>query len=251
MLEDKYIVNLNELSDTLNTKTEKNIAMGNLKNYTGSTQFQCHGKGKDLYSAPMKALFIMTANSNPLDVADDDRRVYYINTPQAMIDTPQVKASNIGVITRSILSQTKDIAYYLATEIGELSPQDYTTAPRHAGRANIIFAGKNAGDKIAWALAHDKFALLAEYLDDFSPLLAEQEEGKVFLDDIITVYSDMVNSDDPKGRMRTAMNNVGLKSKKTSRGGKTNMLYYYIPNIKDFEYKIDVTELGEEDDTRT
>jgi hypothetical protein len=190
-------------------------------------------------------MFIMTANANPLDVDDDDRRIYYISTPTAMINTPQVKSSSIDTIVRAITNQTEDIAYWLATEVGDLSAQDYTTAPKHKGREGIIFSGKNVGDKIAWALTHDRFDLLEDFLDDVAPIFTNKDKGVVDLDDLVSVYMQMVNSDDPKGRMRSAMSNMGYKTKKTTRGGKTNILYYYLPHIKDYVYA-PIDEDGEE-----
>jgi len=151
-------VNLNELSDTLNTKAEKSIAMGKLKNYTGSAYFQCHGKGTNLYTAPMRALFIMTANKSPLEITDDDRRIFLIDTPQAMIDTPQVKERGLTTVVNALLAQINNIAYYLATEVEDITDNDYLHSPSNYSKEGLIFKGFWFAKKIMESFRHpDKF----------------------------------------------------------------------------------------------
>lgn len=232
-LEHKYIVNLNELAEGLQTKAERTKAIGQLKLYTGSTAFQCHGKGKDVYTAPMNAMFIMTANANPLSIEDADRRVYYISTPNTFNSAPQCMASeSSNAVYHAILEQLDSIAYWLATEVTMLSKNDYTTAPFNSGKNELIFSSKTTSEKIGWALKHKEFHLLVEFLINPDPLFKNHGDSKLFLDDLVSVYSEHSSTDDADRILKTVMKTYGFQQKQ----GYKNAVYWYIDGLKDFDF---------------
>lgn len=241
-LEHKYVVNLNELAEGLQTKAERTKAIGQLKLYTGSTSFQCHGKGKDVYSAPMNAMFIMTANANPLSIEDADRRIYYISTPNTFNSAPQCIASeSSNVIYHAILEQIDDIAYWLATEVETLAKNDYTTAPFNEGKNELIFISKNTSEKIGWALKNKEFGMLVEFLINPDPLFTHHGESKIYLEDLETVYAEHSRIDDADKVLKTIMKTYGFQQKQ----GYKNKVYWYIDGFKDFDY---TTNLPTDDD---
>ncbi len=244
-LENKYFVNLNELAEGLQTKAERTKGIGDLKLYTGSEQFQCHGKGRDPYSAPQKAMFIMTANNNPLAVEDNDRRIYYISTPNTFDSSPQCKASNSSRdIYYAITTQIEDIAYWLATEVKNLDDNHYTTAPHHAGRNTIIFSSLPIAEKIVWALAKKEFKLVEDYLYEPSVLFENANEDKVYLDNLVEAYNQVGNMEEIDKVMKGLMKKYELKQYHSN-----NRVYWVIDgmaNHGDYSKKMPVDEDAED-----
>ena len=244
-LENKYIVNLNELAEGLQNKAERVKATGDLKLYTGSDIFQCHGKGKDPYTAPQRAMFIMTANSNPLAIDDNDRRVYYISTPNTFDSSPQCRASKSSRdIYYAITNQLEDIAYWLATEVENLDDNHYTTAPHHTGRNEIIFSSLPIAEKIVWALAKKEFKLLDTYLYEPSVIFEHAGEDKVYLENIEEAYHQVGNVEDIDKVIKGLMKKYGFKQLHSN-----NMVYWIIEgmaNHGDYAKRLPVDTEAEE-----
>jgi hypothetical protein len=71
----------------------------------------------------------MTANKSPLKIEDNDRRIYFISTPNTFDSSPQcIAAKSSRDIYHAITTQIEDIAYWLATKVENLNDNDYTTA---------------------------------------------------------------------------------------------------------------------------
>ena len=183
----------------------------------------------------MNAMFLMTANANPLSIEDNDRRIYYIATPNTFESSPQCKASeSADTIYQAIMAQMDDIAYYLATEIKLLKGNDYMTAPFNSGKNELIFSSKNTSEKIGWALKHQEFSMLEEYLINPDPLFNHHGEGKIYLADLVTVYQEHSNNDDADKIIKTIMKLFGFASKQ----GYKNKIYYSIAGLRDYEHKV-------------
>ncbi len=207
ILENKFFVNLNELAETLANKTERTLAIGNLKLHTGSDTFQCHGKGQNVYTADMNAMFIMTANKSPLDVEDDDRRIAYMGCPNTFKSSPQCQSakSHKDIIT-AMMSQTLDIAYYLATEIDLLSDDAYSEAPKWKTRDEMLLKGKYPSEVIHYCITHKKLDVLYAHLDKRDALQLFNGESRstsrngatsIFLDDMVDSLLALTSMTDP------------------------------------------------------
>ncbi len=233
-LENQYFVNLNELGGSLGGRKEKDLANSILKLYTGAEHFLCHRKGIDPYTAPMKAMFIMTANSNPLDVTDDDRRIYYIKTPNSFITNPMCKASTSSSdIYKAIMNQMDDIAYWLNKEVKNLSDNDYTTAPNHVGRDEIIFDNKPLIEKTIWALYKGKFQFLVDLYPDPDPIFEHREQGRIYLKSLVDVYEDIGSADNADKLFRAKMKEAGYNQHQSTG----NSVFWNIKDLADFKYR--------------
>jgi len=235
---DKYVVHLNEMAETLPTAKERKEAQGKLKTYTGSTIMQVRAMRTGYVQTEMRAMFIMTANSSPLTIEDKDRRLYYISTPNVFDFSPQCQASSPTAIYNAIMRQTKDIAYYLATEIENLSDMDYIRAPEHEGKNSMIFLSLNTSNKIGWALANGEFDLLVDFLINPDPLFEDKESGRVTLASLVKVYEEQSKTDDAEHTMSTIMKQVGLDQKR----GSANAKYYIIDGLADYNYKMPISD---------
>ena len=231
-LMDKYFIQLNELGDTVTTSGDKRKAQGILKNYTGSQDFECRRMHTDPFTYEQKAMFIMTANLSPLTVEDTDRRLYYISTPNTFDHSPQCLASDPVTVYKTIMAQTNDIAYWLATEFTNLQKQDYSRAPEAEGKQEMIFGSLNSSTKIAWALVNAEFDLLMEWLVDPRTIFnATVTNNKVELTALAEAYHHHSTSDDPDTVMKLAMKSQGAKI----LFGTGNKPYYIIPHISDYD----------------
>jgi len=235
-LMDTYFVQLNELGDTVTRASDKKKAQGLLKNYTGSNVFECRRMYRDPFTYNQTAMFILTANDSPLTIEDSDRRLYYIATPNTFDNSPQCVASSPEIIHRAIMSQTNDIAYYLATEVHNLQGRDYGRAPEAEGKQEMVFGSLNSSTKIAWALAGQEFDLLMEWLIDPHAIFnAEVTQNKVWLPMLEEAYGHHSSSDEPSTVMKLAMKAQGMQIQFGSYKGNTNTGYYIVPHISDYD----------------
>jgi len=229
-LRNKYIVQLNELGDTIGNPQDRKRAVGILKNYTGSKTFECRSMGIDAYQYPQTAMFILTANSSPLTIDDTDRRLFYVNTPNTFASSSQCLASDPTVIHRAIMSQIKDIAYYLSTEYTNLQGHEYINAPHTEGRGEMIFMSQTYSDKIAWALKQGEFDLLYEWLivpqDIF--YINEERPDSLTLNDLVKAYYH--HAGDIKGDGEHIM-----KSAMKKQHFKYANEFYTIPNLTAYD----------------
>ena len=235
-LMDTYFVQLNELGDTLTSQNDKKKAQGILKNYTGSKEFECRAMHTDTFTYPQTATFIMTANHSPLSIEDNDRRLYYIATPNTFDHSPQCVASDPVTVHEAIMAQTKDICYWLATEFTNLQSHEYVRAPEAEGKTAMIFESLNSSTKISWALSNGHFDMLMEWLIDPMALFnAEVTNDKLWLVNIVTAYQHHSSTEDAEKVIKLAMKAQGHKLHFGSHMGKSNVGYYIIPHISDYD----------------
>jgi hypothetical protein len=232
-LRGKYFVQLNELSNTLQTRADKQNAQGVLKEYTGSKFFQVRKMGTDYFQEKQGAMFIMTANASPLEIEDTDRRLYYISTPNTFDFSPQCRASSPLNIYNAIMEQTNDIAYWLATEFEDLSDLDYMRAPDSEGRAGIIFETLPTSTKIAWALKEGEFALLYEWLINTHHIFNSKED-MVSLVDLTSTYEEQSGRTDGEHIMKVSMKHAGFEYLVRDSG-----IYYKVDGISNHKSNID------------
>ncbi len=229
-LENKFFANLNELAEGLQNKSERTKAIGDFKLYSGSEYFQCHGKGRDPYTAPQRAMFIMTANSNPLAIEDNDRRVYYITTPNTFDSSPQCRAADSSRdIYKTIVSQMEDIAYYLATEVENLSANEYTTAPKNKDKMKAILeTSKDDVERAVILLQMEEWKQLSDHLLEHkgtTRFLSTKNKGRIIIanlaDDIQAMNNGEVDDPSEKDKDRAIVQEILSRSKLNLEKGKT------------------------------
>ncbi|MDX1810317.1 MAG: DUF5906 domain-containing protein, partial [Gammaproteobacteria bacterium] len=90
-LVDKYFVQLDEYGNQLTTQSAKAEALGKIKAYTGKQVVQIRQMRTDGYQHHHSATFIMTANTNPLMLEENDRRMALFETPNVLKDESWVQ----------------------------------------------------------------------------------------------------------------------------------------------------------------
>lgn len=228
---DSYIVQLDEFGNQLTRTSEREEALGKLKAYTGKQNIQVRQMRTDGFQYHHSATFIMTANKNPLMLEDGDRRVALLPTPNVMAETDWIiEAGGPTVVHDLILSETKDFAYYLATEVKAISDQQYIKPPESASKRTLVADSMYAAQKIAYCFKHGMLDYLLNLCEDFGADKLENaiKKRRVFVEDMEQLYEAMTEYNGDIRSLNKVMRGMGMDLVPTTSGG--TKVYYY--NIK-------------------
>lgn len=191
---DSYIVQLDEYGNQLTRVSEREEALGKLKAYTGKQNVQIRAMRSDGFMYKHNATFIMTANKNPLMMEDGDRRVALLSTPNVLAEMDWV--NEIGgppAMHAKIMAETKDFAYYLATEVTMLTDMQYMKPPESESKRTLVADSMYAAQRIAYALKHGMRDYLVELANDHgcAELVSAIEYGRIYTDDMEPLYGEL------------------------------------------------------------
>ena len=225
---DTYFVQLDEYGNQLTRISDREEALGKLKAYTGKQNIQIRQMRTDGFMYMHNATFIMTANKNPLMLEDGDRRVALMPTPNVLNEVDWVTAmGGPTVLHDKILDETKDFAYYLATEVPMLSDQLYMKPPESASKRRLVADSMYAAQRIAYAFKHGMHEYLIELCEDFNVTETPSaiKRGRVYIEDLEPLYMALTEFNGDMKSMNKAMRNNGIDLiPSTVKGNKT---YYY------------------------
>ncbi|GAG17752.1 unnamed protein product, partial [marine sediment metagenome] len=164
---DKYIVQLDEYGNKVTRAFERQEVLGRLKTYTGSPIIQIRAMRQDGFNYRHSITYILTDNSNPLPIELDDRRFYLIETPNKLSEEKWVK--EMGGITKAIDkidSEVLDFCCYLATDVDNLSPDEYMEPPLTENKEELILSSLPAIKKLTYYIENKKLESLVELFQD-------------------------------------------------------------------------------------
>lgn len=233
-LMDKHFVQLNELGNSLNSVKDKSEALGKLKLYTGAPKVQVRAMRADPFMYPQTATFVLTANSNPLTLEQDDRRVFYVATPTSLPKTKWVQQyQSIAEARNALLASACDIAYYLATEVKNLDANAYVIAPSSTNKSKLIASTLPISTRIAYYLEHQMFEdLVTECIDnnvDIQALYEQSHNNRVWETALEDLYCAWTGKD-TVSPIRKALKDSKLARKYTTVKGE-NVPYYEVPGL--------------------
>lgn len=225
---DTYFVQLDEYGNQLTRISDREEALGKLKAYTGKQNIQIRQMRTDGFMYQHNATFIMTANKNPLMLEDGDRRVALLPTPNVLNEVDWV--NDMGgptVVHDIILAETKDFAYYLATEVPMLSDRLYMKPPESVSKRRLVADSMYAAQRIAYCLKHGMIDYLLELCEDFSVSDFEPatKRGRITVDDLEGLYMALTEHNGDMKSLNKAIRNVGIELIPTTHKG--NKTYYY------------------------
>lgn len=231
---DKYFVQLDEYGNQLSRYSEKQEALGKIKAYSGKEQVQIREMRNDGFNYKHMATFILTANTNPLLLEEGDRRAHIIETPNTMAQLEWVeKAGGLKAVHDKLLAETKDFCYYLATEVENMSYDEYVSPPLSNAKQTIIANSLPAGSRIAYYLKHNMFKEIEVLMDEYEipGLLNYATEQRIYEDDLFELYLGMTDNAGAKRGLSIAMQDADIKKIPTTRdGGKS--YYYKVPTLR-------------------
>lgn len=233
-LMDKYIVQLDEYGNKLYKSSDREEALGKIKAYTGSSEIQIRAMRNDGFNYKHSATFIMTANSNPLPIENEDRRFALIRTPNKLAtqDWVQEAGGIRHVVERLIPAEIIDFCYYLATEVKTLNGTDYVIAPLTEDKERIILENMPAAEQIIYYVQNNKFEELIDLSIEYG--VANFTEGwdknRLLDAKLAELYDSMTEGQGRNLVLIKAMKGIGHSRSHTTRLG-SNEFYYYIGDL--------------------
>lgn len=139
---DRYFTQLDEIGDLLRGPKSATVE-GLLKDFSGDTDCTVTLKGVDSFDYKHNITFILTANTNPLQIQVKDRRVAYIKTENQLDQQEWIGEGNMTKAHDQIMGEIKNFCYYLATEVDLLKPDEYRKAPNTKAKKELAFESMN------------------------------------------------------------------------------------------------------------
>ena len=227
---DSYFVQLDEYGDQLTSMREKSEALGKLKAYTGKQQIQIRQMRTEGFIYRHNVTFVSTANKNPFGLEDGDRRIALFNTP-----TPLTKLTkDVTGFQHRLASESKDFAYYLATEVGTITNSAYMSPPVTLEKRILIADSMYAASRIAYALKYGMFDYLATLADDCgTPGLRDAmvKHECVSSEELFLLYEELTEYKGTEKSLYKALKNAGIPAQRTTNKGE-HVNNYDLTSIK-------------------
>jgi hypothetical protein len=251
-LESSYFVHLDEYGDQL-SKHDKDIAKGRIKADPGSASAQIRRMNNDGYEVRHNATFIMTANKNALEFDIDDRRFFYIKTPAALASQDWVMAyGGVAAAVATIAKESKDFAYYLATEVAMLDATAYTTPLASAEKLDLIANSLPPLTRLAMFIKHRNWKSLEMLLLDYNVALNDivDVRDRVYWEKLVEVSQAFFPNGASSNLLSRELSSLGIEKIRTSRlkAGKT-VHAFYIDTAGLFAYSTDKVFTIKEDES--
>jgi hypothetical protein len=200
--------------------SQKQEALGRIKAYTGKDIIQIRQMRRDGYNMKHSITFMLTANSNPLIVDENDRRILLIDTPNVLREADWVQAAGgMSLVIDKLQIEVKDFCYYLATEVETLTMDEYGTPPQTPGKQKLIAKMLQPTDKIIFALKYKLEGVMKELIDfaNYNPfdMLDGTSENKLY-ELLVRAYPDKTIS---RRSLATAVKKYGVTKIPTTRQG--------------------------------
>lgn len=220
---DTYFVQLDEFGDQLTKMSDKEMAKGLIKAYTGKREVEIRDMRTKGYPYKHNVTFIMTANKNPLMMDDKDRRVHLMETPNVLEVQPWFSADLYDQMMREV----QDFCYYLATEVPMMSKDDYMSPPSSADKHRLIADSMYAAQRIAYAFEHDMRDYLVELgVDHNAAEFAKGVKvGRISINALETLYDELTDFKGDIKTVRKILRKKGFNAIPTSSGGVATSYY--------------------------
>jgi len=233
---DKYIIQLDEYGNKLVKTSDKQEALGKIKAYTGSEEVQIRAMRQDGFNYMHSSTFIMTANSNPLPVETDDRRIAFVQTPNKLEAQPWVReAGGISHVIEMIQGETLDFCYYLANEVENLNMDEYVIAPETEDKEKLILSHLPAVEQIIFYVNNSRYKELCLLADEYGvgDFKLNWDKNKLLHEKLMELYDLMTEGAGTSRTLIRMMKDIGMKRSHTTFMG-SNCFYYYIPDLHNF-----------------
>lgn len=230
---DKYLIQLDEYGNKLTRSTDKQEVLGKLKAYTGSEDVQIRAMRNDGFNYKHSTTFVMTANSNPLPIETDDRRVAFIKTPNKLAQAKWVlEAGGISHVHSLIMSEIMDFCYYLGTEVNNLGNDAYVIAPETPDKERLILDNMPAVEQVVYYIYHSRFKELLELAEEYgvTDLHYDWENNKLHHDKLAKLYDVMTEGAGTTRTLIKMLKNAGFNRSHTTKNG-ANVFYYYLHGL--------------------
>jgi hypothetical protein len=231
---DKYLIQLDEYGNKLTKVSERQEVLGKLKAYTGSSEIQIRSMRMDGYNYKHCSTFILTANSNPLPLEMEDRRVAYAKTPNILSKADWVRDAGgiANVVEKLIPAEIMDFCYYLGTEVKTLTSDSYVIAPETEDKERLILDSLPAVETIVFYIQKNRWEdLVALSIElGISDFCKDWDKGRLLDTKLAELYSAMTEGHGIHRSLIRKLKEIGISRLHTTKGG-ANAFYYYINDL--------------------
>ena len=234
----KYFVQLDEYGNLLTTTSMKQEALGKIKTYSGSPMVQIRAMHQNAVNYEHQMTMIVTANTNPLPIESNDRRIAFIETPNILEQQDWVLESGgvADVVERIKHTELMDFCYYLATEVKNLHSDEYMVAPKTDGKAKLIVSGMPTWERLVHHITNSEYKELEELGHEFAVegFTEGWKHGRLLVDNIEALYHAMTDGAGSVKVITKGIKAAGYTKKHSTKDGK-NVFFYELPRL--YEYK--------------
>jgi len=232
---DTYFAQLDEYGNQLSRHSDKDSALGKLKAYTGKPEVSIRTMRNDGMLYYHSVTFIMTANKNPLFIDADDRRMCLFNCSNKMADASWVQQfGGVANVLEQIDTEILDFAYYLSTEVENLTRDEYNEPPQTDDKKKLIASMFSAGERIAFLLTNKMFVELEELAREFEAynLFDGSEQGRLYEEELFDLYFAITEGNGTRRGLNNAMKEFDKIP--TTRDGKKSY-YYHVALLRGYK----------------
>lgn len=248
---DKYVIQLDEYGNQLATTVAKQEAIGKIKAYTGKDTIQVRQMRNDGFPYNHSITFILTANTNPLMLEDGDRRIALIETPNILKNADWVQeAGGMSVVHDKIFTEIDDFCYYLATEVNNISWDEYAYPPETKMKDDLIASVMPAAQRIAYYCSKSMFDQLHDLAIEFDCInvFDNSNHGRIFEDDLFELYITMTDGNGTKQGLSKYMKQFNFDKVPTTKDG-AKAYYYHIPSLMAFTKNTHLVDYSNEENS--
>ncbi len=230
----KYFAQLDEYGNKLTRTKDKQEALGKIKSYSGSPHVQIRAMRRDGFNYTHSMTIIMTANSSPLPMETQDRRVAFIKTPHRLDKQDWVsEMGGIAEVIEKIKSEVMDFCFYLATEVNNLHSDEYVIAPETADKEQLIIDSMSAWEQITYFISNKLFDKLENLgvENGVNNFTEGWNMGRLMHEKLEELYSVITEGKGSPLVLIKLMKDAGVGRSHTTKRGE-NCFFYFIPDLQ-------------------
>lgn len=225
-------VHMDEYGDQLKSYQDKDTALGLLKSYTGKKHVQIRRMRMDGYNYEHSAIFVLTANSSPLPIEANDRRILFIDTPNRLEDQAWAKQIGVNEVVTRVLAEAVDFCHYLATVVKPLSANQFQRPLQTQAKTDAIAEGLMGVAKLVYLMSQGMTEELVEIAEEAflgSEEINNIQAGSAWLATVVAlgVYlegKDLING---SSILKRRLKKAGVKRIRTTQCKKAAYKYLW------------------------
>ena len=234
---DRFFIQLDEYGNKLTKHSERQEALGKIKAYTGSDEIQIRAMRQDGFNYKHRITFISTANSNPLPIENEDRRILYIKTPNKLSTQEWViNSGGIAHVYETIFTEIMDFCYFLATEVENLKLDDYVQPLETPDKDKLILDNMPAIEQIAYYVKNSNWDAIKELALECGITTFDEtwEVNKLQDEKLQELYTVMTEGNGSPRVVVKMMKDLGHSRLHSTKHG-SNVFYYLINELHNYK----------------
>ena len=207
-----YIVQLDEYGDKMSRSIAEEV-LGIIKSISGSAKIEVRVMNRDAYLYRHHITIVVTANRNRFILEFNDRRFAIAETPNKLATMKWVvKIGGLTKAIHAIQNESKDFAYYLATEVKSLTADEYQNPPSNDNKKRIIAVSLGAQDRILFLIVNQMWDELIDLSYEYGGNIDKEIENRFLTEaSIEALYAGLTEGVGDIARLNKQARLLGIK----------------------------------------